>query len=146
LRTLSESLNLRDIVDFLGAKDHKMLAYYYAAATAVIMPSDYESFGMVALEAMASGTPVIASEVGGLAYLVNDKKTGFLVPAREPAALAKGIVTLLTDPIKRAQLGQNAAELARQYAWSNIVDQLLPVFEDVAARRNGAVAFSHHKH
>jgi D-inositol-3-phosphate glycosyltransferase len=60
------------VVDFLGARDRTMLPYYYAAANAVVMPSDYESFGMAALEAMASGTPVIATEVGGLAYLIKD--------------------------------------------------------------------------
>ncbi|MDX1991458.1 MAG: glycosyltransferase [bacterium] len=146
LRALTEQLNLADLVDFLGAKDHQWLAYYYAAATTVIMPSDYESFGMVALEAMASGTPVIASGVGGLAFLVEDERTGFLVPVREPAALAERIIALLTHPQQREEMGQNAAELARTYAWSNIADRLLPIFEDVAARRSASNAFSHHRH
>ncbi|MCA9916014.1 MAG: glycosyltransferase, partial [Anaerolineae bacterium] len=95
LKMLSEELHLNCIVSFLGAKDQALLPYYYSAAVAVIMPSDYESFGMVALEAMASGTPVIASQVGGLAFLVRDRQTGFLVPAREPQALAECITTLL---------------------------------------------------
>ena len=66
-------------VRFLGAKDQSLLPFYYAAADMVVMPSHYESFGLVALEAMAMGTPVIASKVGGLAHLVQDGETGYLV-------------------------------------------------------------------
>ncbi len=133
LRTMTVEMGLEDYVDFLGAKDQSALAVYYAAATAVIMPSEYESFGMVALEAMASGTPVIASEVGGLAYLVRDEKTGFLVPARDPQRLAKGIANMLTNPLQRETMGIQAADLARKYAWSAIADRLLPHFERLAA-------------
>ena len=134
LRQLVKTLGLDHLVEFLGAKDQALLPLYYAAATAVIVPSDYESFGMVALEAMASGTPVIASEVGGLAFLVRDQETGFLVPSRDAAALAEGIATILTEPEKRRLLGQNAVALAQQYAWPKIVDQLVAVFDDVSAR------------
>ncbi|HEX2619920.1 MAG TPA: glycosyltransferase [Phototrophicaceae bacterium] len=133
---LTKALELTDIVEFLGAKDQHLLPAYYAAATAVIMPSDYESFGMVALEAMASGTPVIATYVGGLAYLVRDNETGFLVPVREPSALADRIRILITESETQARLGRNAAELARKYAWGQIADQILAVFEDVLIRRN----------
>jgi D-inositol-3-phosphate glycosyltransferase len=135
LKALVEELGLGDVVSFLGAKDHNLLSLYYAAATAVIVPSDYESFGMVALEAMASGTPVIASEVGGLAFLVRDQETGFLIPSRDPAALAEGITTLLIEPEKCKLLGQNAAALAQQYTWTNIVKQLKAVFDEVMALR-----------
>jgi len=132
---LAKSLGIDDIVDFLGAKDHDMLRVYYSAASAVIVPSDYESFGMVALEAMASGTPVIASNVGGLAFLVEDQETGLLMPVRDPEALADSINVVLSQPEKRKLLGKNAAELAEQYAWSRIVDRLLPIFEEVANQR-----------
>ena len=135
LQALVEELGLGDVVNFLGAKDHKLLPLYYAAATAVIVPSDYESFGMVALEAMASGTPVIASEVGGLAFLVRDQETGFLVPSRDPVALAEGITTLLVDPEKCKLLGQNAAALAQQYTWTKIVTQLKMVFDELMLLR-----------
>lgn len=134
LRELCCAMNLDEVVDFLGAKDHKMLPLYYAAASAVIVPSDYESFGMVALEAMAAGTPVIASEVGGLAFLVQDHMTGFLIPVRDAPALANAMTRLLCDPEIRFKLGQNAAELAQHYIWPRIVNQLLPVFESVAFR------------
>lgn len=130
LMSLSEQLKLGDVVQFLGAKDHTLLSTYYAAAEAVIMPSDYESFGMVALEAMASGTPVIASEVGGLAFLVRNGQTGFLVPTREPEALAEKICAFLSHPELRVRMGQNAALVARQYAWTTIAQKLLTVFEE----------------
>ena len=128
-------LGLGCVVEFLGAKSHELLPYYYSSATAVIMPSDYESFGMVALEAMASGTPVIASEVGGLAFLVQDGKTGYLVPVRDPQALSESILALVTDGDNRRRMGENATHLARQYDWSAIADQLLQLFND-QIRRN----------
>ena len=82
LQALRQELNIHDVVVFLGAKDQNVLPCYYAAAEMVVMPSHYESFGMVALEAMAMGRPVIASEVGGLAFLVQDGLTGYHVPSR----------------------------------------------------------------
>ncbi len=137
LMALSDALHLQEMVSFLGAKEQALLPQYYAAATAVIMPSDYESFGMVALEAMAMGTPVIASEVGGLAYLVDDHKTGYLVPTREPATLAARILKLIQHPDERETMSQHAAQHARDYAWSLIADQLILLFEDVLERRSG---------
>lgn len=133
LRQLSEQLGLGQAVDFVGAKDQTLLPFYYAAAAAVIMPSDYESFGLVALEAMACGTPVIASQVGGLPFLIREGETGFLVPVREPAALADRMLTLLLNPPQRLQMGAAAAKLAQQYSWSAIADQLIPLFEDLIA-------------
>ncbi|MEM6529189.1 MAG: glycosyltransferase, partial [Chloroflexota bacterium] len=92
LQKLTKDYGMGDVVSFVGAKGQDDLVMWYAAATTVIMPSEYESFGMVALEAMATGTPVIASEVGGLAFLVRDGETGLLVPARAPQQLAGAIV------------------------------------------------------
>jgi D-inositol-3-phosphate glycosyltransferase len=135
LQRLTRELNLEAHVVFAGAKERDELPVYYAAASAVIMPSDYESFGMVALEAMASGTPVIASEVGGLAYLVEDDKTGFLVPAREPQQLAERIKTLVTGDNTRQQMGEQAARHATDYAWPTIANRLIAIFEDILAQR-----------
>jgi D-inositol-3-phosphate glycosyltransferase len=133
LLQLRLELGLEDIVQFLGAKDQSLLPAYYAASTAVIMPSDYESFGLVALEAMASGAPVIATEVGGLAYLVRDGETGFLIPARDSKALADRIRILLQEPGKRDVMGHNAARFAQQYTWSAVGDQLLTVFNNLVS-------------
>lgn len=127
LQRMHTDLDLGERVQFLGAKDQGVLPLYYAAATAVIMPSEYESFGMVALEAMASGTPVIATETGGLAYLVHDNETGYLIPVHDAAALAKRIRLLMGNPEKQNLLGRNAYTEAQQYAWSNIADRVLAV-------------------
>jgi D-inositol-3-phosphate glycosyltransferase len=135
LQRMAAELNLAQIVDFVGARDQSQLPDYYAAATAVIMPSDYESFGLVALEAMASGTPVIASQVGGLAFLVHEGETGFLVPVRDPVTLAQRIAALLADPARAQRMGEAAARVAADYSWSAITDRLLPLFEQLADNR-----------
>jgi D-inositol-3-phosphate glycosyltransferase len=128
LQQLREQLGVSETVTFLGAKDQDILPDYYAAAEMVVMPSHYESFGMVALEAMAMGTPVIASEVGGLAFLIQDGRNGFLVPSRDPEALAERIFTLLNDASCRAQLGQQAREHAKAYDWSHIADKVVSLY------------------
>lgn len=136
LQALCAELGLNDLIKFVGAKSQSELAYEYNAAEALIMPSDYESFGMVALEAMACGTPVIASEVGGLAFLIKDGLTGFHVPTREPAALAERIYRLLCDPQKRRDMGLAAQEAASSYSWHQIAKQLVEIFNDVLLQKH----------
>ncbi len=133
LRHLVAALGLESTVEFLGAQGQELLPCYYALASAVIMPSDYESFGMVALEAMASGTPVIASEVGGLAFLVRDGETGFLIPTREPTALADRIARLLRDVPLQQTMRAAAATTARRYSWPLVADQLIAAFTEMVA-------------
>jgi D-inositol-3-phosphate glycosyltransferase len=140
LQSLRTELGIHDLVTFLGAKDQDILPWYFAVADMVVMPSHYESFGMVALEAMAMGTPVIASEVGGLAHLIQHSINGFHVPSRDPEALAARILQLLENPALRKQLGANASTYAKQYAWEKIVQCMLNVYEGVmlqAATRHG---------
>jgi D-inositol-3-phosphate glycosyltransferase len=136
LKALTRAFNLEEIVCFVGAKDQAELPLYYSAATAVIMPSDYESFGMVALEAMASGTPVIASEVGGLAFLIRDSETGYLVPVREPISLANRIERMIGDLGKSKEMGQRASDLAQDYAWHRIADRVLGVLDSISRRKS----------
>ncbi len=124
LKQLSHELGLGDFVTFLGAKSQDKLHNYYSAAEAVIMPSHYESFGMVALEAMACGTPVVASEVGGLAYLVQDGVTGFHVPADSPGELAGKICLILANDELRQELSAAATRYAQRYSWPRIADQI----------------------
>ncbi len=140
LHALREELGIGDLVTFLGAKDQDTLQYYYSAAEIVVVPSHYESFGMVALEAMACGTPVIASEVGGLAFVVRDGVTGFHVPERDPEALAAKIELLLADEVLRMRLGRRAACWAESYGWSVIADRLLDLFHEVVGFKMAAVA------
>lgn len=135
IKALRDELDLEGMVAFLGKQDQDALPDYYAAADAVVMPSHYESFGMVALEAMACGTPVIASEVGGLAFLVKDGETGFHVPDRDPTALADRICTLITDPLLRARMGGQAADYAQSYSWRIIADRMIDVYEALAREK-----------
>lgn len=132
LHALRAELGISDLVTFLGAKDQDKLQYYYSAAEMVVMPSHYESFGMVALEAMACGTPVIASEVGGLAFVVRDGVTGFHVPERDPEALADKIKLLLHDDALRRRLSRRAVCWAESYGWPVIAGRLLELFHEVA--------------
>jgi D-inositol-3-phosphate glycosyltransferase len=131
LQEMRTELGVIDIVTFMAAKDQDELPEYYAAAEMVVMPSHYESFGMVALEAMAMGTPVVASEVGGLAFLIQDGVNGFLVPSRDPEALAERIYTLLNDENCQRQLSRQAASKAQQYDWALIVDRMLNVYREL---------------
>jgi D-inositol-3-phosphate glycosyltransferase len=132
LKALAHELAVNDHVDFVGAKDQSKLALYYSAASVVVMPSDYESFGMVALEAMASGTPVIASAVGGLAYLVKDGETGYLVPSREPEVLAATIVKYLKlSAAGKIRMRKAALALAGRYTWVEVADSLVLLFEEL---------------
>jgi D-inositol-3-phosphate glycosyltransferase len=134
LHLLRESLGIGEMVTFLGKRDQDTLQYYYAASQVVVVPSHYESFGLVALEAMACGTPVVASETGGLAFLVRDGETGFHVPAADAPALAARLKELIQDEVLRARLGRQAAEYARTYAWPIIADQIEAVYDSLIER------------
>jgi D-inositol-3-phosphate glycosyltransferase len=133
LNSLRSELGLEELVTFLGAKDQDSLPYYYSAAAMVIMPSHYESFGMVAIEAMACGTPVIASDVGGLSFSIEDGFNGYLVPGRNPEALAKKIILLIKYPLLREQLSEQAKSWVKRFSWANVADELTEVFEGTIA-------------
>jgi D-inositol-3-phosphate glycosyltransferase len=129
---MRDELGLHEMATFVGAQGQDVLPYYYSAADVVVMPSHYESFGLVALEAMACGTPVVASDVGGLSYTVEDGVTGFLVPQRNPLALADRICDILNDELFRDQLGRQALDVARRYSWEQVADQIVGIYRDVA--------------
>ena len=131
LSALRSEYGLDDLVAFLGKKSQDTLPYYYSAAEIVVVPSHYESFGMVALEAMACGTPVVASNVGGLAYLVQNGSTGFTVPVDEPQLLVECIAKLLSDSELRARMGKQAAEFARGFGWNIIANRIIALYQSV---------------
>lgn len=135
LQDLRKTLNVQNVVNFLGKRPQEELPLYYSAAQVVVMPSQYESFGMVALEAMACGTPVVASGVGGLLYLVRDSRTGFHIPDSDPIALADKLQLLLSNDGLRRELGRHAASVARGYSWDRITEQVLTMYESVLAGR-----------
>jgi D-inositol-3-phosphate glycosyltransferase len=131
LHTLRDELGLHDVITFLGARDQDVLHFYCSAAEFLVMPSHYESFGMVALEAMACGTPVIVSDVGGLSQLVKHNQTGLRVKVNDPAALADAMEKLLTDDVRRRRIGHSAACYAEDYSWQKITDLLLGVYGEI---------------
>ena len=131
LSEITHELGLDELVAFVGSRSQQELPYYYSAAKFCVMPSLYESFGMVALEAMACGTPVIASRVGGLTYTVRDGETGFLVPERDPAALADKMELLLDNDCLRERLGHRAEQVAATYDWQQVAEQVEQVYSEL---------------
>ena len=105
VQALAHELGVAANVRFVPPQPHTRLAEFYRAAEVCIVPSRAESFGLVALEAAACGTPVVAASVGGLRSLVDDGTTGFLVDSRDPAAYAAPVATLLDDPQLAAEMG-----------------------------------------
>lgn len=125
---------MRDRIVFVEPQEHHALSTYYRAADAVLVPSRSESFGLVALEAAACGTPVIASAVGGLLTLVEHGVTGFLVPDRDPSVFAGHIAHILNDKSFAAEMGAAAAKRARRYTWSFAAARLRRVYADLSNR------------
>jgi D-inositol-3-phosphate glycosyltransferase len=128
LRARVLALGLGDRVRFLGPQRQDRLPLFYAAAEATVMPSHYESFGMVALEAMACGTPVVASRVGGLRTTVRDGATGYLVPEGDAAALAERLRILLEDRATRERLGREAVRWAAEHRWPCVAEKICHLY------------------
>jgi D-inositol-3-phosphate glycosyltransferase len=128
LQQLTRELGLTDRIQFLGSRRQRELPTYYAAADVVVMPSYSESFGMVALEAMACGRPVIASRVGGLAYLVRDGITGFHVQEGNAEEMASRLTELLRNDGLLDRLGSTARKEAEKYSWEITAWQIEELF------------------
>lgn len=135
LQQLCRDLNMDRTVVFLGKRGQDTLPYYYSAAEVLVMPSHYESFGMVALEAMACGTPVIASQVGGLAFLVQDGVTGYHVPGGDSDALCEKLTLLLGNRENRTEMGLQAAEEAKAYSWDKVAEQIVDVYKSLVPEK-----------
>ncbi len=131
LQSLCQELGVGDLVIFLGKQDQDTLQYYYSAAEVVIMPSHYESFGMVALEAMACGTPVIANQVGGLQHLVQHERTGFTIPNDNVEVLEERLTQLICKPGLRDEMSRNSVAYARSYAWDVITPRIIELYRQV---------------
>jgi len=122
LRSRLARLALGDAVTFVGAQPQERLRTWYVAADATVLPSYYESFGMVALEAMACGSPVVASRVGGLQTTVRHGVTGLLVPDHDPVSLAEALTRLLGDADLRWRLGREGVRWAMQHRWPCVAE------------------------
>ncbi len=134
VRQLAGELGVADRVRYVPAQPHHLLSTFYRAADVTVVPSRSESFGLVALESAACGTPVVATAVGGLGTLVHHGESGFLVPDRDPERFAAHVDGILADPTLADDLGAGGARIARGYTWSTTAARLRRVYQDAAAR------------
>jgi D-inositol-3-phosphate glycosyltransferase len=131
---LANELGVANQIRWVPPQRHDRLADFYRAADVCIVPSHSESFGLVALEAAACGTPVVAAAVGGLRSLVNHEHTGYLVDGREPVAYAALVQGLLDDEMLAGELGRTAAAQSLRYSWSMTAGRLRRLYGDLVAR------------
>ena len=129
LGSLAAELGISQRVSFLGAVAHERMPLLYNAANVCVVPSYHESFCLVAIEALACGTPVVASRVGGLATTISDGQTGYLVPQLSGEAFAQRIQLLLGDEELERRLGTQGRNSVMKYSWSAIADQVLEVYQ-----------------
>lgn len=131
---LAQELNIEDRVDFLGSLSHRLLPLYYQAADVCVVPSYYESFGLVALEAMACGTPVVGSRVPGLETIVRDNWSGYLVPWHCPDAFVDRIEVLLANENLRHSMGEEAQITAAGMSWDHMAVSVAEVYVELEER------------
>ena len=125
LQGLSRALNIQDSVTFLGSIKQEKMPYFYSAADACVVPSHYESFGLVALESLACGTPVVATDVGDLKSIIRQGETGYVVTDNEPRHLADKIALLLSrsSPDMKSALSIRAS--VSRFSWPNIAEAII---------------------
>jgi D-inositol-3-phosphate glycosyltransferase len=133
LRRLVHEHRMEANVNFVGSLDQETLALYYAAADLCAVPSLTESFGLVALEAMACGTPVVGTRVGGLQTIIEHGESGLLVPAGDYQALAEAIANVLTDHRLRMHLAHGARDRAEHFTWQNVGEKIAALYDSVLA-------------
>ena len=120
VKQLAKDRDLEDQIDFVGQVDHTELPLYYNAADVCVVPSYYESFGLVALESMACGTPVVATRVGGLSTIIQHGRTGYLKPWRCPDAFANSVEMLISSEGLQQSMGEAARRRAEAMGWGNV--------------------------
>jgi hypothetical protein len=136
LRGVARANGVDGQVHFVGRRDRADLRDWYLAADVFVTTPWYEPFGITPLEAMACGRPVIGSAVGGIRHTVADRLTGFLVPPKDPAALAERLDQLRADPALAAQMGRAGTDrVRRQFTWTHVARQLQALYAEVAAAR-----------
>jgi L-malate glycosyltransferase len=135
LKAQARRLGIGEQVKFMGAVPHERMPAFMWGLDLFVNPSRAESFGVAALEAAASGVPVVASNVGGLPEVVADGETGLLVPAEDPAALAAALAGLIGDPARRRALGRSARERAvALYDWQACARRMEQLYEETLGR------------
>jgi len=132
LKELAHTLNVETHVIFVGSTfDQEEKLRYYMTADVCVLPSNIESFAIVILESMACGTPVVATRVGGVPDIINDKENGILVPPKDPKKLADAISYLLTDKAMAVKMGQKGRRIVQRYSWESVTDQTEEVYWEV---------------
>ncbi|TLV03407.1 glycosyltransferase family 4 protein [Dyadobacter luticola] len=135
LKNIAEADGVLPQIEFTGRRNRQQLKYYYQAADFFISTPWYEPFGITPLEAMACGTPVIGSAVGGIKYTVRDGETGFLVPPHDPEALAKAVLEGIKCPVKYGQLRENALKRVNRYfTWSFVAKKADQLYNRIGSR------------
>jgi len=131
LKALARELGIQGRVRFVGRVEQAALPTYYSAADVCVVPSYYESFGLAALEAMACGTPVVAARVGGLPWVVQHNRTGYLVPWHCPEPFANWLETLLSSDDLRRKMGAAAYQFAQSMGWEQVSARILGIYESL---------------
>lgn len=133
IESIVDEVGLREYTTFPGQLDRDRLPYYYGAANVCVVPSHYEPFGLVAIEAMASRIPVVASDVGGLKFTVVPEKTGLLCPPKDDRAFAFAIERILSNPAWEKELGEAArARVTTMFSWQGVAKKLSTLYASMA--------------
>jgi D-inositol-3-phosphate glycosyltransferase len=135
LLTLAEELDVADRVSMVPPQAHELLSSFYRAPDVCLVPSRSESFGLVALESAACGTPVVASAVGGLTTLVDEGRTGYLVEDPDPEMFARRVRTIVEEPLMADRLSTASVIRARGYTWRRAAARLRAIHDEVVAGR-----------
>ena len=131
-----KDLNLEKQIIFTGYVKHEILHHYYSNADIFVRTPTDEGFGIVFIEAMASGVPVIATKVGGITDIIHHNKNGIFVPPNDPIKLAKVLNNLLEDEQKRKQLGDSGRDYClKKYDWDRICTSMLGIYEKIISAR-----------
>jgi len=131
LKNLVKELNVEGNVKFLGFITEEEKYAYYKSIDIFVLPSLFEPFGIVLLEAMACGKPIVASNVGGIPYIVEDGKTGLLFESENVEDLAEKIVTLLKDKESREKMGKAGKERAKEFTWEKVAERTVEVYKEI---------------
>jgi Glycosyltransferase len=131
MNSLVKKLGISEMVGFVGAVEHENMPKFYNAADICVVPSYHESFGMVAVESLACGTPVVASRVGGLATIVQDGETGYLFDERSPETLATYLCLLMSENEIRNSMAGAARQSVMKYNWSSTAHRLFQMYQEL---------------
>ncbi len=136
LQRLSRSLHIQDSVTFAGIVEQKELPLYYSAADVCVIPSYYESFGLVALESLACGTPIVATRVGGMESVIHQGQNGYMVEDNAPVRLAERIAALLSQQEVDIKSADSIRASVKGFSWSDIAEAIIPEYKAVISRAN----------